>query len=51
MRAAIELAEAGADVYLIEREHFVGGRVSQWDNLFTSTDFHDFNSPYQSNIQ
>ncbi len=36
MRAAIELAEAGADVYLIEREHFVGGRVSQWDNLFTS---------------
>ncbi len=33
MRAAIELAEAGSDVYLIEREFFVGGRVSQWDDL------------------
>ncbi|VAW26440.1 Heterodisulfide reductase subunit A-like protein [hydrothermal vent metagenome] len=36
MRAAIELAEAGSDVFLIEREFFVGGRVSQWDNLFVS---------------
>ncbi len=36
MRAAIELAEAGSDVYLIEREFFVGGRVAQWDNLFIS---------------
>lgn len=36
MRAAIEFAEAGTDVYLIEREHFVGGRVSQWDNLCTT---------------
>ncbi len=33
MRAAIELAEAGAEVYLIEREFFVGGRVAQWDDL------------------
>ena len=33
MRAAIELAEAGSNVYLIEREFFVGGRVSQWDDL------------------
>ncbi len=33
MRAAIELAEAGAEVFLIEREFFVGGRVSQWDDL------------------
>jgi len=33
MRAAIELAEAGSQVYLIEREFFVGGRVSQWDDL------------------
>ncbi len=33
LRAAIELAEAGSDVYLIEKEHFVGGRVSQWDTL------------------
>ncbi len=36
MRAAIELAEAGSEVFLIEREFFVGGRVSQWDNLFVS---------------
>lgn len=33
MRAAIELAEAGSEVFLIEREFFVGGRVSQWDEL------------------
>jgi len=33
MRAAIELAEAGSEVFLIEREFFVGGRVAQWDDL------------------
>jgi len=33
LRAAIELAEAGSDVIVIERDHFVGGRVSQWDTL------------------
>ncbi len=33
MRAAIELAESGTEVYLIEREFFVGGRVAQWDDL------------------
>ncbi len=33
MRAAIELAEAGSQVYLIEREYFVGGRVAQWDDI------------------
>ena len=33
MRAAIELAEMGTRVYLIEREHFVGGRLSQWGVL------------------
>jgi heterodisulfide reductase subunit A len=38
MRAAIELAEAGAQVYLIEREHFIGGRVAQWDCLFTTNE-------------
>jgi len=36
MRAALELAEAGSEVFLIEREFFVGGRVAQWDNLFVS---------------
>ncbi|MBT3385329.1 MAG: CoB--CoM heterodisulfide reductase iron-sulfur subunit A family protein [Prolixibacteraceae bacterium] len=33
MRAAIELAEAGSEVYLIERSFFVGGRIAQWDNI------------------
>ncbi len=33
MRAAIELAEAGSKVFLIERDFFVGGRVAQWDDL------------------
>ena len=33
MRAALELAEAGSEVFLIEREFFVGGRVAQWDDL------------------
>ncbi|HNT92881.1 MAG TPA: CoB--CoM heterodisulfide reductase iron-sulfur subunit A family protein [Bacteroidales bacterium] len=36
MRAAIELADMDCPVTLIEREHFVGGRVSQWDILFTT---------------
>ena len=38
MRAAIELAEAGTKVYLIEREFFVGGRVAQLDNLCVSNE-------------
>ncbi len=33
MKAAIKIAKSGAEVYLIEREFFVGGRVAQWDNL------------------
>lgn len=33
MRSAIELAEAGSEVFLIEREFFVGGRVAQWDDI------------------
>ncbi|MBE0661859.1 MAG: CoB--CoM heterodisulfide reductase iron-sulfur subunit A family protein [Bacteroidales bacterium] len=36
LRAAIELSDMGTEVYLIEREHFVGGRTSQWGELFTS---------------
>lgn len=36
MRAAIELADMGCPVTLVEREHFVGGRVSQWDVMFTT---------------
>ncbi|MBU0488645.1 MAG: CoB--CoM heterodisulfide reductase iron-sulfur subunit A family protein [Bacteroidetes bacterium] len=34
MRAAIELAKMGTEVVLIEKNHFVGGRVSQWNKLF-----------------
>ena len=33
MRAAIELADLGVNVHLIEREHFVGGRVAQWGKM------------------
>jgi heterodisulfide reductase subunit A len=36
MRAAIELANMNCPVTLIEREHFIGGRTSQWDVLFTT---------------
>ena len=38
MKAAIELSNMGCPVYLIEREFFVGGRVSQWDVLFTTNE-------------
>ena len=38
MRAAIELAEMGTEVFLIEREYFVGGRTSQWNKLFTTNE-------------
>lgn len=33
MRSAIELANMGAQVYLIEKSHFTGGRVAQWEVL------------------
>ncbi len=38
MKAAIELSNLGCQVYMIEREYFVGGRVSQWDSLFTTNE-------------
>ncbi|MDX9848446.1 MAG: CoB--CoM heterodisulfide reductase iron-sulfur subunit A family protein [Tenuifilaceae bacterium] len=38
MRAAIELAEMGSKVHLVEREYFVGGRTSQWNVLFTTNE-------------
>ena len=34
MRSAIDLADMGSKVYLIERSHFTGGRISQWETLF-----------------
>lgn len=36
MRAAIELSDMGCPVTLIEKEYFVGGRVAQWDVMFTT---------------
>jgi heterodisulfide reductase subunit A len=38
MRAAIELTEMGTEVFLIEREYFVGGRAAQWNELFTTNE-------------
>ena len=34
MRAAIDLADTGSMVYLVEKDHFVGGRTAQWGELF-----------------
>ncbi len=36
LRAAIELSDMDCPVTVIEREHFIGGRVAQWDVLFTT---------------
>jgi len=33
MRAAIALASLGTRVFLLERDHFVGGRIPQWGKL------------------
>ncbi len=38
MRAAIELADMGSDVYLLEKEHFTGGRVAQWTELYPTNE-------------
>jgi heterodisulfide reductase subunit A2 len=36
MKAAIELARSGNEVYLLEKDYFVGGRIAQKDSLFMS---------------
>jgi len=38
MKAAISLANLGTKVTLIEKEHFVGGRISQWNKLFPTNE-------------
>ena len=38
LKSALELANMGVNVHLIERDFFIGGRVAQWDNLCTSND-------------
>jgi heterodisulfide reductase subunit A len=55
MRAAIELGDMGTEVHLIEREHFTGGRTSQWSRLFTTNETGEeviskiFNKVYEHN--
>jgi heterodisulfide reductase subunit A len=36
MKAALALSKMNCQVYLIEREYFIGGRVAQWGKLFTT---------------
>lgn len=36
MKAAIDLARSGNEVFLIEKDYFVGGRIAQQDKLFMS---------------
>jgi len=38
MKAAIELSNMDCPVYIIEREFFIGGRVSQWGAMFTTNE-------------
>lgn len=38
MKAAIALSDKDCPVYLIERDFFIGGRVSQWDSMFTTNE-------------
>jgi heterodisulfide reductase subunit A len=38
MKAAIALSDKDCPVYVIEREFFIGGRVSQWDSMFTTNE-------------
>jgi heterodisulfide reductase subunit A len=38
MRAAIELADMGTKVFLIEKSHFVGGRAAQIGDLFSTNE-------------
>ncbi len=38
MKAAIALSKMDCPVFLIEREHFIGGRVSQWGAMFTTNE-------------
>lgn len=38
MKAAIALSNMDCPVHIIERDHFIGGRVAQWGELFTSNE-------------
>ena len=41
LRAASGLADAGSKVYLIERNHYVGGRTAQWGEIFPTEEMGD----------
>jgi len=36
MKAACLIAKTGIPVYIVEKEHFIGGRIAQWDVLCTT---------------
>lgn len=38
MKSAVALAKMGTKVYLAEKEHFIGGRISHWDVLCTTNE-------------
>ena len=38
LKAALELANMGCEVFLLEREFFIGGRVAQWNALYTGNE-------------
>ncbi|MFA9388804.1 MAG: 4Fe-4S binding protein [Prolixibacteraceae bacterium] len=38
IKAALQLSNMGTQVYLIEKEPFVGGRIAQWERIFTSNE-------------
>ena len=38
MKAAVALSDMDCPVYIIERDHAVGGRVAQWGALFTTNE-------------
>jgi len=38
MRAAVDLADSGYKVYLVEREPSIGGRMAQLDKTFPTLD-------------
>jgi heterodisulfide reductase subunit A2 len=38
LKAALSLSDKNCPVILIEKEAFIGGRVAQWDSLFTTTE-------------
>lgn len=38
IKAALQLSNMGTQVYLIEKEPYVGGRIAQWERIFTSNE-------------